>query len=55
MNYLSGVEFKKERSDTSTLPMSYFFISHEMNENRRKSEQKNREVTSKFYEKSKAC
>ena len=37
MNYLSGVEFKKERSDTSTLPMSYFFISHEMNENRRKS------------------
>lgn len=36
MNYLGKVEFKNDRSSASTLPMSYFFVNHPI-ENRMKS------------------
>lgn len=37
MNYLYDLKLKYERDNQSTLPMSYFFIKHELNEHHRKS------------------
>lgn len=37
MNYLYDLNLKYERDNKSTLPMSYFFIKHELDEHHRKS------------------
>ena len=36
MNYIFDIEVNKFRNTTSTLPMSHFFVKHELNEHRRK-------------------
>lgn len=37
MNYLYNIKFEDKRSSEATLPMSYFFINHMQNNDRRKS------------------
>lgn len=47
MNYIFDIEVSKFRNKDSTLPMSHFFIKHELNEHRRKCK-KVEELISKY-------